>query len=488
VDRVPSRAFLDTAETTLGRHAARLRAGHGDRSGFLMLSEGLDAFAARLVLARLAERGIDAQYYLLHDDQVGKLFLLELLEAADRGVRVRLLVDDIDLGGRDADAAALDTHPNIEVRVFNPFSRRGLRALQFLTRFGSVTRRMHNKSFTVDNQVTIVGGRNIGNEYFEADPELQFADMDVLAVGPVVPRVSEAFDAYWNSPLAYPIATLADPPSREAVRARSAALRAFGEAQRDSPYLQALRSSDLARAIRSGTVVFHWGEAQVLYDDPAKILRPTDEPDTHLTRELAPVLAEARRELIVVSPYFVPGRAGTEALARLARSGVRVRVLTNALSSTDVGVVHAGYAKYRKALLAAGVELYELDRRLSRTRRKAGGGVHGSSKASLHTKAFLVDGRRMFVGSFNFDPRSARENTEMGIVLTAPELVEALAARFDAEVERVAFRLERVDDGDDGYILWHAPDGSTYTAEPYVPFWRRFAVGLLGLLPIESQL
>jgi len=259
-ERPVSRAYTDTDDTRLGLAFREEAAANPGQSGFLLLGNGLDAFVARAVLAQAAERSIDVQYYLYHDDLAGRLFTDQLLKAADRGVRVRLLVDDMDLEGRDFGAAALDSHPNVEVRLFNPFSRKTSRATQFVTRLGSVTRRMHNKSFTVDNQATILGGRNIGNEYFEADPDLAFSDLDVLAIGPVVKEVSASFDQYWNSELAYPAPVLrgksVSPQETEEARKR---LDNFIAQQADSDYLQALQDSDLALALRRGQVQFQWG-------------------------------------------------------------------------------------------------------------------------------------------------------------------------------------------------------------------------------------
>ena len=208
VHQVRSTVIKDGADTTLGREISEETAQHPGASGFILLDNGLNALVARAALADLAERSIDVQYYLFHDDLVGRLLAYKLLEAADRGVRIRMLLDDMGLEGRDGAIATLDSHPNIEIRIFNPFTRGSLRSLQMLTRFGQVTRRMHNKSFTVDNQTAVVGGRNIGNEYFEADPELAFGDLDVLAIGPVVTEVSSSFDAYWNNVLSYPITSL----------------------------------------------------------------------------------------------------------------------------------------------------------------------------------------------------------------------------------------------------------------------------------------
>ncbi|MEA3412549.1 MAG: phospholipase D family protein [Pseudomonadota bacterium] len=493
VDRVESHAYRDIGDTRMAESIREESAAHPGESGFLLLGDGLDAFVARAVLASRAERSIDAQYYLLHGDLTGKLFIDQLVQAADRGVRVRLLVDDIDLGGRDEGAAALDAHPNIEVRLFNPFSRNTWRMTQYLTRLGSVTRRMHNKSFTADNIATIVGGRNIGDEYFNAHADLAFADLDVLAVGPVVAEVSESFDLYWNNELAYPASILAQElPDEAKIEALRRELEAFVEANRDSPYLEALRGSTLAEDLRNRSVQFVWAGADVFYDQPEKITESTDREDLHLSRQLGPHLGGVQEELIIFSAYFVPGKDGTRALSDLAKRGVRVRILTNALSSTDVAVVHAGYAKYRKRLLRAGVELYEMNKKLTKAQRKALKGENPSSKASLHTKSFVLDRESTFIGSFNLDPRSMRENTEIGLLIDSPEIAAGMGEWFDTNIDELAFRLELVTEADGRErILWHGRvDGEeqVFDVDPYTSIWRRMGVGLAGFLPIESQL
>lgn len=327
VNRPESFAYTDTLDTESGRRFAEATAAHPGESGFLLLATGRDAFVARAVLAHLAERSIDVQYYLYHDDLVGRLFTWQLLQAADRGVRVRLLVDDMDLGGRDLGAAALDSHPNVEVRLFNPFSRKTGRTSQFVTRMGEVTRRMHNKSFTVDSQATILGGRNIGNEYFEADPDLAFADLDVLAIGPVAREVSTAFDLYWNSELAYPVSVLVDePPTPEEIAQKHRQLSDFVATQEDSAYLQALRSSDLAEKLRKNQVRLIWGNAVVVYDRPEKIRDDTGKEEYRLLPQLLAYGQGVQKELIIFSPYFVPGKEGTAFLTGLVARGVRVRI------------------------------------------------------------------------------------------------------------------------------------------------------------------
>jgi putative cardiolipin synthase len=494
VGRKETFAYPDTGDTRLGRKISIEEAGHPPgESGFHLLGNGMDAFGARAVLAHVAERSIDVQYYLYHHDLVGRLLTWQLLQAADRGVRVRLLVDDMDLAGRDPGAVALGSHPNVEVRIFNPFSRKTGRTSQFLTRYGSVTRRMHNKSFTVDGQATILGGRNIGNEYFEADPDLEFADLDVIGVGPVARDVSTAFDRYWNNELAYPVSVLVgEPPTPEEIARKRQQLEEFVAAQGDSVYLKALRNSDLADKIRKNQVRFSWGNAVVVYDRPEKMLHDTGEKEYQLTPQLKPYADGVQKELIIFSPYFVPGDAGTAFLTGLAARGVRVRILTNSLASNDVSVVHAGYSRYRKPLLLGGVELYEMNKKLTREQREEKKRTGGSSKASLHAKSFVFDRQQVFIGSMNLDPRAMIHNTEIGVVLTSPEIAQGMGDWFDRNVGRLAFRLElKKNENGSETLLWHGMvDGTpqTFDVDPYTGFWKRLGIGFLGLLPIESQL
>ena len=492
-DRPESYAYTDTDDTRFGKAHRDEMVAHPGQSGFLLLASGLDAFVARALLAHGAERSIDAQYYLYHDDLTGRLFTDQLLKAADRGVRVRLLVDDMDLEGRDLGAAVMDSHPNIEVRIFNPFSRNTGRISQFVTRLGSVTRRMHNKSFAVDNQVTILGGRNIGNAYFEADPDLDFHDLDVVAIGPVAREVSVSFDRYWNNELAYPATVLmGQPPTPEEIEQKTKLLKEFVAQQDDSAYLQALRHSNLANNIRHDRVRYHWGEAEVLYDQPEKLVQDFSKSEFHLAPKMEPYFEGVQDELIVFSPYFVPGKQGTAFLRQLSERGVRVRILTNSLASTDVGIVHAGYAKYRKDLLRAGIELYEMNQKTSKEERKQKKGKYGSSKASLHAKAFIFDRKQVFIGSLNLDPRAVLHNTEIGVVLASTEIASGMGDWFDRNIERKTFRLELRTD-EDGYeqILWHGLENGeqrVFDVDPHTGFWRRFGIGFMSLLPIESQL
>jgi putative cardiolipin synthase len=488
-----SYAYTDTEDTRLGRARHEEKLAHPGESGFLLLENGLDAFVARAVLAQAADRSIDAQYFLIKKDLISRLFVDQLLKAADRGVRVRLLVDDVYFGGKDLGAAVMDSHPNVEVRLFNPFSRRTFRFIQFLTRFGSVTRRMHNKSFTVDNQVTILGGRNIADEYFQAHPELAFGDLDVLAIGPVVRDVSDSFDLYWNSEWSYPISVLKrKSPTAEEIDRKKKGLNEFVAEQKDSTYLQALWNSNLANAIRKGEVHYQWGGAEVIYDQPEKIVHDFSKEEFHMVPKLRSYVEDVQEELIIFSPYFVPGKKGVAFLKQLSERGVRVRILTNSLASTNLSIVHAGYAKYRGELLSAGIELYEVNKKYGKEERKEKEQQYGLSQTVLHAKAFVLDREQVFIGSLNLDPRAFYHNTEIGVVLTSSEVAHEMGDWFDQNIEEVAFRLE-LDTDSNGYehIYWHGienRESRVFSSDPHTSFWLRFKIGFLGLLPIESQL
>jgi putative cardiolipin synthase len=496
--RPESRALTDTGATRLARTFAPLLAQHSPKSGVAPLASGLDAFVARMVLAEAAEKSLDLQYYIWHGDTSGQLLLDAVGRAADRGVRVRLLLDDIGTAADDAALLMIDAHPAIEVRLFNPLAQRSLRGLGMLADLGRTTRRMHNKSFIADNQAAIIGGRNVGDEYFAAREDVQMLDFDVVAIGPVVAQASAAFDLYWNSPQAYPIGALVGSrPSGEDMAAARSRLEAFVDSQRDGAYAQALRNSTLAARLRAGKSEYFWGVARMAYDEPAKAAADAQRRDTDLLPTLQAQVAAPATELLLVSPYFVPGESGVAALRELRAKGVRVRVVTNSLAATDVVSVHSGYQRYRKPLLEAGVEIHELrasavqkEDRAAKMRSDPAHGVGGSSRAALHAKTLVVDRRTLFVGSMNLDPRSAFINTEIGVILEMPDMARVYAQAIDDELREAAYRLELAPQSG-GDITWVALEGGRevrYTREPGAGFWRRFAAAFMSLLPIESQL
>ena len=479
-------APADTAGTRLGQAMVPQQAAHPGLTGIHPLIEGADAFAARGVLAAAAERTLDVQYYIWHGDESGTLLFEALWKAAERNVRVRLLLDDNNTGGLGATLATLDAHPFIEVRLYNPVAYRDWRAVNLLTDFTRVNRRMHNKSFTADNQVTVVGGRNIGNEYFGVGAGVEFADLDVLAVGPAVAEVSAAFDRYWNSASAYPARGLvgsAAPGAEQALRVRFDETRA---APASASYLTALRTTPLIAELTDRALKLEWSRARLVVDDPAKTLTPVDRADLLLLRQLLALMGKPTSSFDLVSPYLVPGEQGTEAIAALARSGVRVRILTNSLAATDVGAVHAGYAKRRVALLAAGVKLYEIKPSALAEVRTDKSKKSGSSSSSLHAKTLAVDNARVFVGSFNFDPRSALINTELGLVIDSPLLAGGLGRMFDEAAPQGAYEVRLAADGQTLEWLERTPQGEVrHTTEPGTSTMRRLGVGFMSVLPIE---
>ena len=454
-------------------------------SGILPLHAGLDAFAARALLADAAEVSIDAQYYIWRNDLSGTMLFDALCRAADRGVRVRLLLDDNNTMGLDGTLAALASHPHVEVRLFNAFRQRRWRLLGFLTDFARLNRRMHNKSFTVDGQVTVVGGRNVGDEYLDASHEVSFVDLDVLAIGPVVADVAADFERYWNSAVVVAAESVLPPASGHALAAFVARAGDLARSAKADAYLAALARLPIVQDLLTRRLAFVWAPARVVSDDPAKGLARERTRDL-VWRRLAEVLGEVRGELYLVSPYFVPTARGTGFFRDRARAGISVMVLTNSLEATDVIAVHAGYAKRRRALLRSGVRLFELRRTAPGRKRllRMRGSFGGSSGSSLHSKTFTVDRTRVFVGSYNFDQRSARLNTEIGLIIESPELASAGAAEFAAQIPGVAYevrlrgsKMEWIEQNDGGVRI--------HAREPGTTLWQRALVLLLSWLPID---
>lgn len=491
--RVPTSALNDTGSTRLGISIAPGVSVHPGQSGAILLGDGHEAFAARVLLANAAERSLDVQYYIWWSDTTGRLMREALWRAAERGVRVRLLLDDNNTRGQDRTLSALDDHPNIEVRLFNPYANRGVRIGEMAGDFSRINRRMHNKSFTADNQATIVGGRNIGDEYFGASEAIEFADLDALAVGPAVQEVSRSFDDYWNSASAYPVASLTRPVGAEvAATERSRAAQAVDDPEAVL-YVEALRTTALIQQLLSGRLPLAWGPGWVISDDPEKVEQPPEQNRTHMLPKLEEAIGRPERSLDIVSPYFVPTGKGVDALAAIAARGIKVRVLTNSLAATDVMPVHAGYSRYRERLLRAGIELHELKSRRTEVEKpdpeeksdKKNHGLGRSSAASLHAKTFVADRHRVFVGSFNFDPRSVQLNTEMGLVIDSAELAGQISGGLDRRLGTDAYQVRL---SPEGQLEWL--DGAQVLMnEPGNPgLFKRMWLGFLQLLPIEWML
>ncbi len=496
--RPPSQAASNHADSPL-KAALAAHIGPGE-SGFHLLQDGHAALAARLTLAQHATRTLDVQYYLFHNDTTGRLVAAALLAAAERGVRVRLLVDDIDTADKELRLATLDHHPNIEVRLFNPFHTRStnllVRGWQALRESVRLNRRMHNKVFIADNQIAITGGRNIGDEYFNANHDLAFIDLDVVAAGEIVDALSHSFDEYWNSVAAVPAAALPVETSDSRLQRASVFLQQFSAQQLDSDYGRALASADPVPGLLAGDAPWLVAHADLIVDPPEKVLVRNKPSSKLLLGQLAGLGIDPRRRALIVSPYFVPGATGMAYFEYWRSRGVRVDVLTNAYAASDVPVVHAGYAKYRIPLLEAGVGLYELKPVADPIGGRLRDLGRGSSRASLHAKAFVFDDEHVFIGSFNFDPRSTRLNTEMGLVIDSPELARQVTAiAEDAMRPERSFqpRLVREKAGQiiKKRLQWHdvhQNHARVFDLEPETSPIQRGLLHVLEALPIEEHL
>jgi putative cardiolipin synthase len=483
----PSHALPSTG-TYLGSLLEAPAAAHPAESGFALVAEGRDAFALRADLAELAERSLDLQYYIWGQDAAGYLLAAQLLAAAKRGVRVRILLDDIHSEVPDEGIVALDAHSNVEVRLFNPFRRDAPRGLQLVIDFQRVNRRMHNKAYIADNAIAVVGGRNISNVYFGLDDDANFRDLDLVAAGPVVGEVSRSFDLFWNSDWSYAVPQVTDAADGEPAHA----LRRWRQEAGEFPYRLDEDRATLRERMDGLRDRLHWARSAALYDSPTKI--EGDGEHTGLRDRIAVGIAEAKSSVLFEVAYFVPTQEDLDLLARLTQRGVRVRLLTNSLATNDIAAAHSGYSKYRSQLLERGVELYEL--RPDATAPRAGWSLTaGGSTSSLHTKAIAVDRSLVMVGSFNLDPRSYRLNTEMGIAVLSPELGEEVASFIEEGMApENSFRLELVPrrDGPGERLRWTALDGEGkpihYWHEPETSWWRRLTSWFGSLLPIEEQL
>lgn len=478
-------------DTALGRIVEARAGRHPGLSGVYPLLDGSKAFAARLALADRSEASLDVQYYIWEQELSGTLLLDALHRAAERGTRVRLLLDDNGTVGLDEILSALNSLPNFEVRLYNPLVLRRARILNFLVHFRRLNRRMHNKSFTADGQATVIGGRNVGDRYFEAVRGSLFMDVDVLAVGPVVKEMARQFEAYWTSASAFPASSLLPPVSASQIGKLRVDAERVTRAPAARRYADTARRRDPVADLLLDKLPLEWARTRLLSDNPAKTLGRAD-PDTLLVNNLEQTLGDPKHELWLVSGYFVPTRASAAKFAAMARRGVVVRILTNALDATDVKVVTASYGIWRRALLMAGVRLYEIrggavprEPRLHRMLRPGASGVSGSV---LHAKAFTVDRSRFFVGSFNLDPRSALLNTEQGLVIESPKLARQMSDRLIERLPEIAYELCLDSRGRVNWLECQTGGIVRHRREPGTSWGERIALGLLSRLPVASLL
>ena len=502
VVKEPSHALPPATDTPSAQYVESEQAKHQDNeSGFRLLTLSTNALMSRVTLADHAEHSLDLQYFIFKNDATGRLIAQHLVKAADRGVRVRILLDDVSVANDILMFDALDAHENIEVRLFNPFNTKNpgaiSKAAQMLLDWRRLNRRMHNKSFIADNKIAVIGGRNIGDDYFNASDENNFRDLDLLAIGPVVQQASHTFDDYWNNESAYPVTAF--PTKRNThfdlvqLRAElSKDARAFAESDYAQAVLEDLPNG--ATADRKG--YWFWGPAVTVADQPEKVSETSDAPSLTIGPELKKIIDGAKSEVLMTSPYFVPSDSDEKDLIALAQRGVAVKVLTNSLASTDQPAAHEGYSDHRRALLAGGVQLFEL--KPTTEKKQSATEIGSSSGVSLHAKSFVVDSRYVFVGSMNMDQRSKLLNTEMGIVVDSPPLADAVEKFFATATDpansyRVVLGSQGSGSGDGGGsgMHWQTSEGGKsvdYQVEPAASLGKRIKVLLMKLLPIDSLL
>jgi len=506
VSRVPSKALAASPQTDLGGIAAASTpptAAASGQSGFRLLSWSSQALDARIELARRAQRTIDLQYYVIHDDETGRYLLRTLHDAARRGVRVRLLLDDLYTAGMDPLLLSLAATPNFELRLFNPFpAGRGSLTERFsasLFDLGRVNHRMHNKLFIADGAMAIAGGRNIGNEYFMAHGSANYIDLDAFVLGAVVPQLAALFDQYWNSEFSYPLAAIvrsdqsADELQREFLELTNPQ-RAPAPVPPSPGAKDLLGYATLSEEMRSGRIGLAWAAAQAFADSPEKVLHhrseapPEDQTFGPTVRSsLMHELLLARKEVLVSSPYFVPDVYVMQDIREAQLWAVSITIITNSLASTDEPLVHAGYQRYRHELLDLGVTLYEVAP--SRVGTSKNLGPFGQSIGRFHAKAAAIDREVVFIGSLNFDPRSERHNTELGLIIRSPRLAEELLRMAELVKSEAAYRVRLGADKES--LEWHISSQSreeTLFEEPDTGFWQRLLLRLIAPLVPDALL
>jgi putative cardiolipin synthase len=496
-------ALANPETTTLGRSLRSATLAHEGKSGFRFLSRGTDGFLTRMQMINAAEKTLDLQYFIFRGDDTGRMLTDAALRAADRGVRVRLLLDDGETISGDEQVTALAAHHAIEIRVFNPFAYRGhssfLRASEFIFNASRLDYRMHNKLMVVDNSVALMGGRNVGDEYFQVDSEAQFADDDIFVVGPIAGQLSGTFDEFWNNPLSIPIEALS------AGETSHVALQEHRELSAEEPpeveadgvdYAAQVATGEPLAGMVSGRLPIVWANARLVSDSPDK--KEVEEGSMMgrlMHRPVATAALAAQSELLMITPYLIPGEEGMEMFADLRRRNVRIRILTNSLEASTVLLAQSGYMRYRVPLLEDGIELYEIRSQLGNARgsgQTTAMSRHGNY--SLHAKMFVFDRQELFVGSMNFDQRSMHLNTEIGLIIDSPELAEEIARRFEAMVRPVnsyQLLLQPHEGEDEPKLVWHTEESGKlidYETEPAQSDWQRLEVKGLSILPIGKEL
>ncbi|WP_428352989.1 phospholipase D family protein [Methyloprofundus sp.] len=491
--RIPSYALEGPELTSASQFIQADLDQHPGKSGFVLLDSGERAFTSRNAMTQIAEKTIDVQYYIWEDDITGAILINQLIKAAERGVRVRLLIDDVNSGGRDFGMTKLDTLANFEVRLFNPFENRSFQAFEFISDMSRLNHRMHNKSFIMDNTFAIIGGRNIGNKYFGVNADINFRDLDVLAAGPIVKDISHSFDVFWNSEWAIPIKALnKKQPSGQEIYQSLERLHKYIENHKDFPYPIHRAQDEIYQRMNASKSNLIWADAEILYDDPVQKI-DTGTGYQGIIPHLRQWVDETQDEILIESAYYIAGPGGAKRVRELRDKGIKIRVLTNSMATNDVAAAYVFYAKYREGLIENGVELYELRPDMN-AQRKFWSLLASKSSASLHTKVIVFDRKKTFIGSFNLDPRSVDINTEIGLLIDSAELAEQVVAYMDVGTKSSdSYRLilEKEDQEDEGKLVWISEQDGKEVREysnPKSGFWRPVTAWFISLLPIEDQM
>ena len=466
---------------------------HPGKSGFVLLNSGERAFTARNAMTQIAEKTLDVQYYIWDSDITGSILINQLIKAANRGVHVRLLIDDVQSGGRDFGLAKLDAINNFEVRLFNPFENRNFRVFEFIANMSELNHRMHNKAFIMDNTFAIIGGRNIGNQYFGVSSEMNFRDLDILATGPIVKDISKSFDLFWNSEWSIPIQAISKKqPSPKDVKKGLQNLQKYIDSHKEFPYPIHRTREEIYQRMNATKDRLIWADAEILYDDPTKKI-DSNTGYQGILPHLKKIVEDTQDEILIESAYYIAGPNGAKRALELHKKGLKIRILTNSMATNDVAAAFVFYEKYREGLIESGVELHELRPDLN-SQRKVWSLLANKSSASLHTKVIVFDRSKTFIGSFNLDPRSVDLNTEVGLLIDSPELAEQVIAYMDIGTkpsESYRLELEKDDKDDEGKLVWVSEqDGKEIReySDPKSGFWRPVTAWFISLFPIEDQM
>ncbi len=503
ISKPPTYALKHPEQTRLGKRFEQEAQSHFGESGFRIIQAGMDGFLMRMQMIAAAERTLDLQYFIFHGDKTGKLLTETVLKAADRGVKVRVLIDDGETEPGDEQIAALSAHPGIEIRVFNPFTYRGhvklFKSTEFLFNASRLDYRMHNKLLVVDNAIALVGGRNIGDQYFQVDPDSQFADDDVFAVGLIVQKLSGTFDEFWNFNLSTPVELLSDEqPSPGALNAQRQRLK---EAHRELEtegleFVKRLASDKPFQDILNRHLPVVWAQARLIYDSPDKKAVVNG---TLSGRLMQPAIIEAanevQSELLMVSPYLIPDEESMQLFKNLHQRKTDIRILTNSMESAEMSMAQSGYMHYRIPLLENGVDLYEIRSQLGNSKGSGqSAAISRFGNYGLHAKLYVFDRKKLFIGSMNFDQRSKHLNTEIGLIIHSPELAQQVANRFQAMVQPAnAYKLSLHFNTGSGEpdLVWQTQEGGktvVYDTEPSRNDWQSFKINVLSALPVDDEL